>query len=151
GGMVSATATTTNTAQVQTAGSLTISAFTVPSNLTRGQTFTVSMTVTNSGGATANAVLPSPLPPTLTATGGAAAATSTTPSAQDIAGGSSATFSWTYVENGTSTGTLQFTEAASGTDANTGMPLNALSASTNVANVQTPPSLTVTSFTVPSA
>src|SRR5207247_317670 len=84
GGVVSAMSAQTGVATVQTPASLIVSAFTLPSNVTRGQTFTASLTLTNSGQATANGVLPSPLPPMLTTTGNASAITSSTPMAQNI-------------------------------------------------------------------
>ncbi|HEY8207443.1 MAG TPA: hypothetical protein VIG99_08185, partial [Myxococcaceae bacterium] len=146
---VSAASTTSNTMTVQTPPSLSVTAFTLPANLSRGQTFQAQMTVANSGQATANGVLPSPNPPTLSKTGGANATTGTALTAVNIAGGASATFTWSYTENGTGTGTVALSAGASGTDANSAAAVSAPVTSSNTANVQTPASLTITSLTLP--
>ncbi|HVE85887.1 MAG TPA: PKD domain-containing protein, partial [Myxococcales bacterium] len=142
---------TTSTAAVQTPASLQVTGFSLPGNLSRGQTFQAMLTVTNSGEATALNVVPSPNPPSKTITGGADASTSTSPAAQTIAGGSSAVFTWTYTENGTGSGTLRLTTGAVGTDANTSGAISAPTQGSNTAQVQAPAALVVTSFTVPSA
>src|SRR5207253_9671767 len=82
---------------VQNRAALSVTSFTLRSALgsttiNRGQGFTASMTVANTGGAAATGALPSP--PAVTATGGAAATTSSLPAAVTIPGGSSATFHW---------------------------------------------------------
>ncbi|HEY8207459.1 MAG TPA: PKD domain-containing protein [Myxococcaceae bacterium] len=150
-GTLTSSNATTNVAAVQQPAQLAITGFTLPPNLSRGQTFQASLTISNSGEAAALGVLPSPNPPQLTATGGAGATTSSTLTAQTIAGGASATFTWSYTENGTGTGTLRLATAATGTDANTGGTISTSSSNSNVAQVENPASLSVTSFTIPSA
>ena len=151
GNAVTAADVTTNVAAVQQPAALAITAFTVQANLSRGQAFQVSLTVQNSGEASALNVVPSPNPPSLTRTGGADATTSSAPAAQTIAGGASATFTWSYAENGTGTGTLRFSTAATGTDANIGGSISSSLGNSNTANVVAPAALSVTSFTVPAA
>ncbi|HYV47966.1 MAG TPA: PKD domain-containing protein [Myxococcaceae bacterium] len=138
-----------NTATVEAPAQLSVTGITVPSTISRGQTFQVSMTVRNNGSATANGVLPNPNPPTVTQGAGAAASTSTALTPATIAGGATATFQWTYTENGTGAGTLSFSAGAAGTDANSGATVNAASSTSSTVTVQTPPNLQVTSFTLP--
>jgi len=148
GSSISATALSTGTANVVQPAALSVTSFTVsPATIMRGAGFTVTMVVSNTGGDTANGVLPSPSPPTAIATGGAAATTSSAQAPANIAGGGSATFTWTYTENGTAAGTLKFNAGATGTDADTGAPVSATATDSTTLNVQTPPNLTVTSFT----
>jgi hypothetical protein len=147
GASVTASATS-NTATVSAPSSLVITAFSIPTTLTRGQTFNASMTVQNTGANAVNNVLPSPNPPMVNATG-ANASTSTMPAAQNIGSGGSATFSWTYTENGTAPGTLALTGGASGKDAVSGNTVTANPTQTNLAQVLSPPSLSVSSITVP--
>jgi len=151
GNAVTAADATTNVAAVQQPAALVISAFTVQASLSRGQAFQVSLTVQNSGEASALNVAPSPNPPSLTKTGGADATTSNSPGAQTIAGGASATFTWNYTESGTGPGTLRFSTAATGTDANIGGSISSTLGNSNTAGVVAPAALSVTSFTVPSA
>jgi len=80
----------------------------------------------------------------VTATGGAAATTSTVPTAVTIPGGSSATFQWTLVESGTSAGTLQVASSAAGTDANDGATSSTAMAQSDLATVQEPAALSAT-------
>lgn len=147
-GPVNAPQVTSNVAAVGTPAALSITSFTVPAVISRGQIFALRMTVQNTGQATANAVLPIPNPPTPVPSGGAAATTSTMPSPVAIPGGSSATFVYTCTENGTGPGTLAFTGAAQGTDANSGATVTSPSSTSSTVTVQSPPSLAVT-FSVP--
>ena len=149
GAAVNAALSFSNTVMVQTPPQLQVTAFTLPATLSRGQAFQAQMTVTNTGQATANGVLPSPNPPTRSTTGGANASTGTGLTPATIAGGASATFTWNYTENGTGTGTIALSGGASGTDANSGAAVSAAVTSSNTAAVQTPASLTVTSLTLP--
>jgi hypothetical protein len=121
---------------VQAPAKLAVSTFALPAKLNRGQPFAVSMTISNTGGASAVGVLPNPKPPTATATGGVVVTTSTNVSAVTIPGGQSQTFTWMYLESGASDGTLKFTAAATGKDANSQLNVAALSTSTNVASVE---------------
>src|SRR6185436_4235157 len=101
------------------------------------------MTVRNDGQATAAMVLPAPQPPMLTATGLADATTSSVPMAQSIVGGGTATFTWTFMETGSGTGTLRLSGGAQGLDANTGLAVSAAAVNSNVSTVQLPPSLSI--------
>ncbi|MFL5392936.1 MAG: beta strand repeat-containing protein, partial [Myxococcales bacterium] len=123
----------------------------VPPSIDRGETFPVSVEITNTGGATAVDVLPSPLPLSMTRTGGASATTSTFESAAVIAPGDKATFDFAYVENGTSAGSVVFSASASGTDANSGEPLLAAALPSAALAVQDPPLLVVSKVSVPAA
>jgi hypothetical protein len=105
-----------------------------PAQVSVGQAIALTMTVANSGGATATAVAPAV--PTLAGSGGAMLATS--PAPQDIPGGQSRSYLWTYTA--TSAGTVTFSSSAAGTDANTGRSV-ACPVSFATANVQKPPSL----------
>lgn len=121
----------------------------IPSNLSRGQTFTATLVVRNTGGATATGVLPNPLlPASMSVSGNAAASTTTAPAPADIPGGGTVTFTWTYVASGT--GSLSIAAGARGTDAATGMVLDAPMASSDSATVMAPSTLAITSLTVPS-
>ena len=124
---------------VQSAANLNV-AFTVPVSVSAGQTFTVTMTVTNSGQSGANAVAPSAL-----VTGGSSAGTLVTgpaPAAAAIAGGTFANFTWTYTAG--AAGTLSFSGSASGTDASTGNPVSSGAGSSSNIAVQTAAALGVT-------
>lgn len=151
GTTVTAADVTTNVAAVQQPAALSLTALSLQPNLSRGQAFQLSLTVQNTGEASALNVLPSPNPPSLATTGGAGATTSSAPAAQTIAGGASATFTWSYTENGAGAGTLRFSTAASGLDANSGGAISSLLGQSNTATVVAPAALQVTSFTVPAA
>ena len=148
GSTVSAASLTSTPLTVETPPALTARVF-APAAVARGGAFAVSMTVTNSGGATALNVLPSPTPLTATATGGAAATTASAPAAVSIVGGGSQTFTWTYLESGVSAGTLSFTGVARGVDANSAATVAAASASSPVMQVVAPAKLEVVSLTAP--
>ena len=140
---------TSPTIQVQTPAALSVSAFTFPPAISRGQTFTVGATIANSGGAAASSVQPRLLQ--IVAGGGAAASVTAAPAAADIPGGTSAAFTWRLTENGTASGTLAFEVDAVGADANSGAALSAAPVTSPSVPVQTPAGLSVTSFTVQSS
>jgi hypothetical protein len=132
-----ATASTT----VQSAPQLVISSFALRSSsgktaVDRGEPFTADLVVTNNGGATAVSVSPSPLPLAVSATGGAAASTSSSVAPATIAGGQSATFHWSYLETGSSAGTLAVSAGLLGFDANSGAALSAAAGASNTLLVQ---------------
>ncbi|HZX96210.1 MAG TPA: hypothetical protein VFE90_16945 [Myxococcales bacterium] len=108
-----------------------------PSTIDRGQTFTVTCTVTNTGEADAASVTAAVIKK---ATGGANAVSADAPATVRLAGGASATFSWTFTESGTAPGSIDFSASASGVDANSGATLSAQSAPSTVA-VQAPAAL----------
>ena len=149
GDRVQSAAATSNTASVQAGSDLRITSFDIPSALTTGQTFTASMTVQNFGGTTATNVLPTPNPPTLTASGGAGATTSSTVLPATIPPSGTATFVWSYTVTGAVTaagGTIGLAAGATGVDATTGGTVNAANTPSNVAQVVAPSGLTITAF-----
>ena len=131
---------------VDAPAALSVAAFSLPVAVTRGQAFTATLIVSNTGDATALHVLPTA--PVVTTTGGALAATSTLQAAVDLQGHRSATFSWTFSESGSSPGTLALATSLSGSDANSGAALSA-SASAGPVPVQNPSQLQILTFTVP--
>ncbi len=148
GSLVTSPLSTSTTHAVQEPAALSVASFMLPSALSSGQTFTVTLVLANTGQANARAVLPSALSPTTT--GAAALAVSSAPAAQDVAGGQSVTFTWTCRESGTGPGTLQIAATASGTDANSGAIVGA-GGSTPAATVQTAAGLAIESIAVPAA
>ncbi len=135
GGAVASAPVASLAAQVQAPAALAITTFTLPATLNRGAVVSLSMTVTNSGQAAAKSVLPVPLRPTVVATGGVAATSSSAPTAVTILGGTSQTFTWIFNENGASGGTLAFTGAASGQDVNSLTTVAAAARTTNASSV----------------
>jgi hypothetical protein len=119
---------------VQRAASLTAAATASPAQVSLGQTVTFAITVSNAGDATAVGVAPAV--PVLSGGGGATLATS--PAPQDVPGGQSRSYVWTYTA--TSSGTVDFSAAASGIDANSGQTVACPAASATV-KVQKPPVL----------
>ena len=120
GGTVSSSGTS-SAMPVLTPSSLAISSFVlVPTSIQRGQTFAAKVTVTNTGQAGAASVAAAL---SLTPSGGAHASTSDAPGWVGLAGGASATFVWTFTEDGVAPGSLAFSASASGVDANSGAPL----------------------------
>ena len=119
---------------VQSAANLSATASASPAQASVGQTIAFTMTIANSGDATAIGVAPAV--PTVAGSGGATLATS--PMAQDIPGHGSRGYAWTFTA--TSAGTLSLLASAAGTDANSGAAVPC-PAATATANVQTPPSL----------
>jgi hypothetical protein len=132
---------------VDAPAALVISAFTLPSAITRGTSLTAQLIVTNTGDATALQVLPSR--PATQTTGGASAVTSTSVSAIDLPGHQAATFSWTFVENGTAPGTLGLTSTVTAKDANNSAAVLSVPATASPVPVQDPSQLEVVSFTLP--
>ncbi|HVE84998.1 MAG TPA: hypothetical protein VND93_19240, partial [Myxococcales bacterium] len=151
GAPLTALPASSNAIAVQRPAALSITSFTLPATIGRGSAFVASLTVTNSGQAAANVVLPSPDPPVKTVTAGADATTSTSPAAVSIPGGGARTFAYSYTENGTGPGTIQLSAGATGTDANTGQTITAPTANSNTATVQAGGALVVTSFTIPAS
>ena len=151
-GVAAAPATTT----VQNPAALSVTSLTLASAagtgfIDRGQSFTATLVVANTGDATATNVLPSPSIPAVLATGLSSASTPTGQAGVSIAGGSSKTFTWSYQENGTGPGALQVSAGAVGADANSGDPLTAPAATSNLVTVVSAPVLSARSFTLPSS
>jgi hypothetical protein len=123
-------ATLTGTVVVQNPASLgaTLAA---PGSVPLSQPFTVTMTVSDGGEATANLVAPSSLSLTAGSTGSVALLTGPAPATASAAPGAPAVFSWTYVA--LSAGTVQLTGSAQGYDANDGGTVSALATSAPIA------------------
>lgn len=149
GALLNSPLATSNAGTVTAPSSLVVTSVSVPTFVTRGQTFTVSLTVRNTGAAAANGVVPNPNPATVVATGGAGAATASAPAAKNIAPGASATFTWSFTEDGTAPGTLSFTAGARGTTAGTNATVNANATASNLAVVVPAPALIIESITLP--
>lgn len=121
------------------------SSISIPASMNHSQQITVSMTVNNTGGATASGVAPSAL--TIGGTSGAVIVSGPTPATANIAGGANQIFTWTYTANAVS-GTLKFTGKATGTDVNSGSPVSSTSGTSNTASVQTAASISTVNTTV---
>ena len=141
-----------NSGQVQSGGALATSnaitidapaalsaGLTVPSLEDLGNTFTVTMSVQNTGGTTANSVVPGSL--SIIGTGGAIVVAPVAPANANIAAGVTDFFTYTFSAAGS--GTISFQGQASGTDSNSGLGIaSSLTQSTIVtiesaANLQT--------------
>ena len=111
-----------------------------------GQEFTVAMTVSNTGGAAATSVVPGT--PAVAPAGMAALKAGTGPvpsSVASLAAGASTAFTWTFVA-GTTSGSLQISAGASGTDANSGAAVASAAATSGPFTIGTA-GLAVTAFT----
>lgn len=131
GAALSVTASSSNTVTVQTRAALSGS-LVLPQWIDEGSTFTVTLTVNDTGQAAANAVTPSAL--SFTGMAGATLVSGPTPLTRVISGGGNGTFTWTYQAGGS--GTLQASGSASGTDANSGLPVSTGTLTSNVATVE---------------
>jgi len=120
---------------VETAATLVVSTFVLPATLKSGSSFSVGLTVSNTGQADALDVLPSPSPPTLTATGAARANTASQTSPLTVPGGGSQTFTWFYSESGSGAGTLRFSTSVRGVDSNSSATVSSPVANSNTAQV----------------
>lgn len=129
---------------VQAAGTLDASSITLRSSVNYRQNFTVSMTVTNNGTSQINNVTPSAL--AVNGTAAAAKLSGPTPASANIPGGGQQTFSWTYMA-GTSSGTINFTGSASGTDSVSGLPVSSTPRTSPNCLVQSPASITISQIT----
>jgi hypothetical protein len=103
---------------------------TLPALLGRGDTFTATMVVSNSGQVTATGVTPSALATTGT---GAVTLSSSPAGGASIGPGGNATFQWTY--QATATGTLALHGSASGSDALSGATVTTPNTDSNTANI----------------
>lgn len=97
----------------------------LPDVMTGGQAVTATLVVRNDGEAMARNVAPVPAIPVATTVSGTASAVATVaPAAQDVPGGSTATFTWTYVASGA--GTFSLAATVRGTAMNSGAVLEAI-------------------------
>lgn len=149
GNTVSATQIQSNLGVVRTPPALSIDSVTLPARISRGQSFDAKIVVRNTGGADAANVLPSPNPLQLVVTGGAAVTAMNTLSPATIPGGGTATFTVTFKESGTASGTLKLTAGATGTDPALSQPLTAAAVSSAVLTVDEPAKLVVQGFGLP--
>ncbi len=133
---------------VVTPAALAVSVVAAPSPRSPGQTFGVSVTVTNTGGATATGFTLAPF--LLTGTGAAVFGAGPLPALPPaLAGGAAATFIWTYTATGL--GTVAFTTTATAVDANTGAPVTSGPATSNAELILPPAALEVALVAYPSA
>ncbi|MBM3238728.1 hypothetical protein FJZ31_20750 [Candidatus Poribacteria bacterium] len=115
----------------------------IPTQISEGQTITVTMTVQNTGGATTKGVKPSELQ----VAGNATLASSPSPSEIDIPGGKEQTYTWIYNTTTGSAGPIKFSGCASGADFNSGAPVKTSDVTSNAVTVQIPTHLEITSLT----
>ncbi len=148
GAVIEATAAP-QTAQVLVPSALQIVELSAPGFLNPTQAFDLTVRVKNTGGAAANGVMIDPAPPTLLIGEGASVALMTSPAAQNIAAGATATFTFHYRENGTGSGSLRFTAGARGNDALSGAAVSAISTQSNLVLVRPVPALLVEAVTLP--
>jgi uncharacterized repeat protein (TIGR01451 family) len=124
-------ATGTATFTVQTPVTLSASLAAAPLAVNMGQTVNVTMVVTNSGQAAAQAVAPSPL--VLGGTGSATLSSGPIPARSTISGGGMASFAWTYLA--TAAGLVNWSGNASGTDANSCAAVSAPGTTSNYVTI----------------
>jgi uncharacterized repeat protein (TIGR01451 family) len=143
GGPLSATPATPASVNVQTAAALAATLGAVPTSVVVGQAVALTLTVQNAGGA--SAVVSSVVPLRSGAAAICGAVSPTTP--QTIAGGTSATFTWSCTPS--AQGTLTLDASVSASDANTGTASSPPVAPVNV-TVLAPAALTATIGAAPS-
>ncbi|MBI3892551.1 MAG: hypothetical protein HY303_13590, partial [Candidatus Wallbacteria bacterium] len=126
----------------------TISVIASQTNVTQGQTFNISLTVQNTGQATANL---SGVALTFSANGVTAAPSGSNPTT--LSGNQIGTFNYTgSVTGGATVGTHTASVTVTGTDANSGSAFaSGIRANAGNVNVQTAPSLSFTSYTGPTS
>ncbi len=123
GGPLTATPPAPAQVTVQQPAAIEVTALSIPPSVAIGTDFTVSMTVSNTGGADASGVTPSGL--TLSSVNGATATLKAgpTPAAARIpGGGGTTTFAWTY---SATVGSFLLSGGAAGSDANSGAAITA--------------------------
>lgn len=138
GGMVYAPQLVSAPVTVQTPAELSVTAFTIPAAVTRGNTFALSMTVANAGQAAAIAVISAPTPPLAVLTGGVRLSMPAPVTPLTIPGNSNRTFTWVFTENGTGAGTVAFNAGVTGRDQNSNAVVTVAARTSNVAAVSTP-------------
>lgn len=146
GAQVSAPAVQSSLISVVNGPALVVESVTAPPRVSRGQSFSVAITVRNSGGASATAVAPAL---TFTASGGATATVGALPAAVTLAGGARTTFNVPVAAGAASSGTLTASATASGQSALSGQTISAPALAGAAIAVQSPARLAVASFTVP--
>lgn len=114
----------------------------LPATVTRGQTFTATSTIINSGGAAVTDAFPGGL--TLL-TGNADLLSGPTPEVSSISGLGQTTFNWQFAA--TSVGSFEFEGAGYGYDLNDSTSLTAATQTSNLCLIQSPPVLSIVSLT----
>ena len=121
---LSAPPATSNVISVETPAALSAT-LTTPAAALRGDTFTVTLAVTDSGGAGVNSLLPSLA---FTGTGSAQIVSGPTPASQNLAGNSTTSFTWTC--SAITNGAIALSAQVNGTDAVDGTARSAAAGST---------------------
>ncbi len=137
GATATASAVNSNIINVSTPASLGVALSVSPSVVNLNQQVVISLTVSNSGDATALQVLPTAL--IQSGTGGFALVNPPSQTPFDIAKGVSHTFNWTYNSQGT--GTVSFNTSAIGTDGNSGTQVSSAVAQSGIVTVLLPANL----------
>lgn len=121
----------------------------LPSAVSTGQTFVASLVVTNTGTAVARDVAVAGAGITFATLTGTASATvsGAAPAPVDIPGGASFTFRWNLVATGQ--GSLTFSAAVAGADANSNAPIASGQETSNAASVLAPTALVVSGVSAP--
>ena len=133
---VTSTTGTSNAVAIQTKPAITVSYVGMVTPVSVGQEITVVVQVANTGEAQINNVLP-----VLIGQGDTASINNVaSPVAQNIAGGSSATYTWRYATS--ANGVVSFYGTASGTDANSGEVISATPATSSDVTIEEPAALT---------
>jgi hypothetical protein len=121
----------------------------LPNAVSTGQVFVASLVVNNTGTAVARNVTVAAGGPVLNTLTGTAAATigGAAPAPVDIPGGGSFTFRWNLTAAGQ--GSLQFSAAVTGSDANSNAPIASGNVTSNAAQVLAPTALVVSGVAAP--
>jgi len=106
--------------------SVLVASMSAPAAALRGDTFTVTLAATNSGGVGINGISPSA--PTVNGTGGAQLLTGPVPSSMSLAGSATGSFTWTY--SATANGAIALSATVNGTDAVDGSARSATAGAT---------------------
>ena len=140
GKKVSSPTSSSNIIHIQTPTNLAATVIASPVQVSEGQNIKVVMKLTNTGQATADAVIPS----SLTLTGIQTLRLSSSPPSVEvnIPGGASQDFTWIYASSGGDAGSVMFSGSASGRDHNSGNGVFFAPVDSNVVRIQTPANLT---------
>ena len=146
GAVVSPTPVITGNVTIESPVSL-ASQISLPATVSEGESYVVYMTITNTGQANSNAVTPGML---MLSTGPGSGTSikilGPSPANANISGLGSVVFSWTY--SATGTGSITFTDSASGTDVNSGNMMTSPVASASIL-VQKPSALSASISALP--
>src|SRR5205814_7530415 len=132
-----------NNGSVAAVGALTVVSLVAPNIINRGQTFTLTAVVKNTGGVAVNAIAPVAAP----ALSGGSATTASNPSIASLAAGASANLAWSYTENGATPGQMSFTLSVKGTNTSTSALVTSPPTSSNLIVVVQPPPVQIESIT----